>query len=106
MNVPACASQASPRCPCHFGANGKTFPTTNPGGRSAKGMLSSSSILESRYPTLASTCQSAEGNQVNAEVNFEISKVAVKHSEGTLLRAFNINFLPVNPDVRPWYARF
>ncbi len=48
----------------------------------------------------------AEGTQVNAEVNFEISKLAVKHSEGTLLRAFNINFVPVNPDVRPWYARF
>lgn len=48
----------------------------------------------------------AEGNQVNADVNFEISKVAVKHAEGTLLRAFNINFVPVNPDVRPWYARF
>ena len=48
----------------------------------------------------------AEGTQVNAEVNFEISKLAVKHSEGTLLRAFNVNFVPVNPDLRPWYARF
>jgi outer membrane protein TolC len=48
----------------------------------------------------------AEGNQVNAEVNFEISKLQVKHSEGTLLRAFNIVFVPTNPDVRPWYSRF
>jgi outer membrane protein TolC len=48
----------------------------------------------------------AEGTQVNAEANFEISKLAVKHSEGTLLRAFNVRFVPVNPDVRPWYARF
>jgi outer membrane protein TolC len=48
----------------------------------------------------------AEGNQVNAEVNFEVSKLAVKHSEGTLLRAFNITFLAENPDVRPWYGRF
>jgi outer membrane protein len=48
----------------------------------------------------------AEGNQVNAEVNFEVSKLAVKHSEGTLLRAFNIEFAADNPDLRPWYARF
>lgn len=48
----------------------------------------------------------AEGSQVNAEVNFEISKLAVKHSEGTLLRAFDIQFVPTTPDVRPWYARF
>jgi len=48
----------------------------------------------------------AEGSQVNAEVNFEISKLAAKHSEGTLLRAFNIQFVPTAPDVRPWYARF
>ncbi len=48
----------------------------------------------------------AEGAQVNAEVNFEVSKLAVKHSEGTLLRAFNIEFTADNPDVRPWYARF
>jgi outer membrane protein len=49
---------------------------------------------------------SAEGNQVNANVNFEISKLQVKHAEGTLLRAFNIQFMPTNPDVRPWYGRF
>jgi outer membrane protein len=49
---------------------------------------------------------SAEGNQVGAEVNFEISKLQVKHAEGTLLRAFNIQFVPTNPDVRPWYGRF
>ena len=48
----------------------------------------------------------AEGNEVNADVNFEVSKLAVKHSEGTLLRAFNIEFVPTNPDVRPWYAHF
>ncbi|MGO9060969.1 MAG: TolC family protein [Candidatus Binataceae bacterium] len=48
----------------------------------------------------------AEGNQVNAEANFEISKLAVKHSEGTLMRAFNIEFIATNPDVRPWYGHF
>jgi outer membrane protein len=49
---------------------------------------------------------SAEGNQVNAEVNFEVSKLQVKHAEGTLLRGFNIEFVESNPDVRPWYSRF
>jgi outer membrane protein TolC len=49
---------------------------------------------------------SAEGSQVSAEVNFEISKLQVKHSEGTLLRAFNIQFVPTSPDVQPWYGRF
>jgi hypothetical protein len=39
-------------------------------------------------------------------VNFEVSKLQVRHSEGTLLRAYNIQFAPTNPDVRPWYARF
>ena len=48
----------------------------------------------------------AEGSQVNAEVNFEISKLEVKHAEGTLLRAFNVTFVPTNPELRPWYARF
>ncbi len=48
----------------------------------------------------------AEGNQVGAEVNFEISKLQVKHAEGTLLRAFNIQFVPTNPDVQPWYGKF
>jgi outer membrane protein TolC len=48
----------------------------------------------------------AEGNEVNADVNFEISKLQVRHSEGTLLRAFNIQFVPTNPNVRPWYGRF
>ena len=48
----------------------------------------------------------AEGNEVNADVNFEVSKLAVKHSEGTLLRAYNIEFVPTDPDVRPWYGRF
>jgi outer membrane protein TolC len=48
----------------------------------------------------------AEGNEVNADVNFEVSKLQVRHAEGTLLRAFNIQFVPANPDVRPWYGRF
>jgi len=48
----------------------------------------------------------AEGNQVQAEVNFEISKLQVLHAQGTLLRSLNIVFIPQNPDMRPWYAHF
>lgn len=48
----------------------------------------------------------AEGNEVTADVNFEISKLQLQHAQGTLLRYFNINFVPQNPDVKPWYAGF
>ncbi|HLH75358.1 MAG TPA: TolC family protein [Candidatus Binataceae bacterium] len=48
----------------------------------------------------------AEGAEVQAQVNFEISKLQVQHAQGTLLRMFNINFLANNPDIRPWYAQF
>jgi outer membrane protein len=48
----------------------------------------------------------AEGNEVQAQVNFEISKLQVQHAQGTLLREFNINFVANNPNVKPWYAQF
>jgi outer membrane protein TolC len=49
---------------------------------------------------------SAEGNQVQAEVDLENAKVALEHSDGTLLRAFNINWEVQNPHEVPWYAAF
>ncbi|HTY53811.1 MAG TPA: TolC family protein [Candidatus Binataceae bacterium] len=49
---------------------------------------------------------SAQGSQVQAEVDFEISKLATRHAEGTLLRGFNVNFEATNPDVKPWYGNF
>ena len=49
---------------------------------------------------------SAQGSEVQAEVDFEISKLAIKHAEGTLLRAFNVNFEPRDPNVKPWYGNF
>ncbi len=49
---------------------------------------------------------SAEGNQVQAEVDLEDAKVALAHSDGTLLRQFNINWEVQNPHEVPWYAAF
>jgi outer membrane protein len=49
---------------------------------------------------------SAEGNQVQAEVDLENAKVALEHSDGTLLQAFNINWEVQNPHEVPWYAAF
>jgi outer membrane protein len=49
---------------------------------------------------------SAEGNQVQAEVDLENAKLALAHSDGTLLQAFNINWEVQNPHEVPWYAAF
>jgi outer membrane protein len=49
---------------------------------------------------------SAEGNQVQAEVDLENAKLALRHSEGTLLEFFDIEFQLQNPKRTPWYARF
>ncbi|WP_424667502.1 TolC family protein [Candidatus Binatus sp.] len=49
---------------------------------------------------------SAEGNQVQAEVDLENAKLALSHSDGTLLQEFNINWEVQNPHEVPWYAAF
>jgi outer membrane protein len=49
---------------------------------------------------------SAEGNQVQAEVDLENAKLALAHSDGTLLQQFNINWQVENPHEVPWYAAF
>ncbi len=49
---------------------------------------------------------SAQGNQVQAEVDLEDAKLSLEHEEGTLLRAFQINFELQNPHRSPWYAQF
>jgi outer membrane protein len=49
---------------------------------------------------------SAEGNQVQAEVDLENAKLALRHSEGTLLQFFAIDFQLQNPKRTPWYAKF
>lgn len=49
---------------------------------------------------------SAQGNQVQAEVDLEDAKLSLEREEGTLLRAFNIGFQIQNPHRSPWYAKF
>lgn len=49
---------------------------------------------------------SAEGNQVQAEVDLENAKLALAHADGTILRDFNINWSVQNPHEVPWYAAF
>ncbi|MGB8414146.1 MAG: TolC family protein [Candidatus Binatus sp.] len=49
---------------------------------------------------------SAEGNQVQAEVDLENAKLALAHSDGTILQAFNINWEVQSPHEVPWYAAF
>src|ERR1022692_3113327 len=49
---------------------------------------------------------SAEGNQVQAFVDLENAKLALAHSDGTILQAFNINWEVQNPHEVPWYAAF
>lgn len=49
----------------------------------------------------------AEGQEVQADVDLENAKVALRDSDGTLLRSFQINFQIQNPhEPRRWYALF
>ena len=49
---------------------------------------------------------SALANQVQAQLDLEIAKLSLKHAEGTLLRAFQINFTLEDPHRSSWYSRF
>jgi outer membrane protein len=49
---------------------------------------------------------SAEGNQVQAEVDLENARLAFGHSTGDLLRSFQIDFHVEEPHQTPWYAAF
>ncbi len=49
----------------------------------------------------------AEGQEVQADVDLENAKVALFHSDGTLLKRYQINFQVQNPhEPRRWYALF
>jgi outer membrane protein len=48
----------------------------------------------------------AQGNEVQADVGLENARLALWHSEGTLLDKFNIDFQLQNQSGTPWYARF
>jgi len=52
------------------------------------------------------TLVQAEGNQVQAEVDLENSKLGLLHAQGTLLDAYQIAFQLQDQVETPWYARF
>jgi outer membrane protein len=49
---------------------------------------------------------SAQGNQVQAEVDLEDARLSLEHEQGTLLRAFNIDFHLQDPHRSHWYSKF
>jgi outer membrane protein TolC len=49
---------------------------------------------------------SAQGNQIQAEVDLEDARLSLDHEQGTLLRAFQIDFQLQNPHRSPWYSKF
>ncbi|MGZ6241416.1 MAG: TolC family protein [Candidatus Binataceae bacterium] len=49
---------------------------------------------------------SAQGNQVQAEVDLEDARLSLEHEQGTLLRAFQIDFQLQDPHRSPWYSKF
>jgi len=49
---------------------------------------------------------SAQGNQVQAEVDLEDARLSLEHEQGTLLRGFQINFELQDPHRSPWYSQF
>jgi outer membrane protein TolC len=49
---------------------------------------------------------SAQGNQVQAEVDLEDARLSLEHEQGTLLRGFQINFELQDPHRSPWYSKF
>jgi outer membrane protein len=48
----------------------------------------------------------AQGNEVQADVGLENARLALWHSEGTLMNVFNIDFQVQNPHLTPWYTQF
>lgn len=51
-----------------------------------------------------SSLVSAEGAEVQAEIDLENAKIALRHATGTLLRAFQVEFELQSPGETPWYA--
>lgn len=48
----------------------------------------------------------AEGQEVQADVDLMNAWLTLEHAEGTLLRAFDVRFQVVNPRENPWYTAF
>lgn len=65
------------------------------------GMATTHDLLQFQEEEVA-----AEGNQVQAAVDLENARLNLQHAQGTLLRAFNIEFHIQSPHETPWYAQF
>jgi len=48
----------------------------------------------------------AQGNEVQADIDLENAWLALETAKGTLLRSFNVNFEVADPSETPWYAAF
>jgi outer membrane protein len=49
---------------------------------------------------------SAQGNQVQAETDLEDARLSLEHEQGTLLRAFQVDFQLQDPHRTHWYSQF
>jgi len=49
---------------------------------------------------------SAQGNQVQAETDLEDARLSLEHEQGTLLRAFQVDFHLQDPHRTHWYSQF
>ena len=65
------------------------------------GMATTHDLLQFQEQLIA-----AQGNQVQAEVDLEDARLALEHEQGTLLRAFQIDFKLQDPHRSPWYSKF
>jgi outer membrane protein TolC len=48
----------------------------------------------------------AQGNEVQADIDLENAWLALETAKGTLLRSFNVEFQVADPNETPWYAEF
>ena len=65
------------------------------------GMATTHDLLQYQEELVA-----ALGNEVNADANLEVAKLALRHSQGMLLRDFNVSFEPEDPHQGRWYRTF
>ena len=65
------------------------------------GMATTHDLLQYQEQLVA-----ALGNEVNADANLEVAKLALRHAQGMLLHYFNVNFAPVDPHQGRWYSKF
>jgi outer membrane protein TolC len=48
----------------------------------------------------------AQGNEVQADIDLENAWIALETAKGTLMRSFNVQFQVTNPQENPWYSDF